>query len=122
MFGVDAFTQTRRIGRTTFQRKVFAAHRHSATVDGTKTYDIVRRGIFHQLIAIIVNRAGGCSAVLLERTIIKQHIDALADGHSSTRMLLGNTSLATLLLRQIAPPLQLFDFVFPAHRLRVFVR
>ena len=121
MFGVDAFTQARCIGRTAFQREVFTAYRDSATVDGTKTHDIVRRSVFQQLVVIIVHRTGGCPTVLTKRTVIKQHIDTLADGHAASRMLLGDTRLATLLLRQIAPSLQLFDFVFPTHDLRMFV-
>ncbi len=89
-------------------REVLAADGDGATVDLADAHHTGRRQEANQLPVLILAQSGQC-ADLVERSVVKQCVDALANGQSPRSMLTLDLVGRADLIRQRDSPTQFFD-------------
>ncbi len=103
------------VGRSTAQREVIAGDDHWPPIHGAAPEYAVSGNETDDVAFRIIARLAGDAADFLEAARIEQSVYALTHGQAATRVLPGDTVLATELACQRLPLAQLGQFGFPTN-------
>ncbi len=115
LFSIDAFPQSRGVGRAALEREIFPAHDAVAPADLAEAQNEIRRKEVGDLSFVVTNGASGSHAQFLEGFSIKQTVDALSDGQASLSMLTRHAVFAAHAFCQCALSMKFVNFVVPGH-------
>ena len=113
--GVDRLLPDRGVGGAAANGEVVALHDGAAPVDAAMADDRVGGQEICQLPVVVVGRASGERAGLVEAARVEQPVDALAHGQATGGVLAGDALLAAHPPGQLLAPAKLLELGLPAH-------